>query len=264
MEFYRPALRFTEHEPDPRLLPWIWRYWEFVVGDGAPPLHHVPPDGSTSLVVPCGANGVGPMMASGPWLEPLVRPVVAGNRFLGLRFVCGAAAPFLGVEAAALVNQITPAAPILGPLAERLIASISADSGLAEVAGSWNAILLESLDGREPPDALVRAAVDRISGSGETTGISLLSKELKTSERTLLRRFRKAAGITPKQFGRIHRLRRAAMGMIASRAPLSRVAAHGGYADQPHLAHEFSEFLGLTPSEMRRVIEVTRHENLSN
>lgn len=91
----------------------------------------------------------------------------------------------------------------------------------------------------------------------------MIVKELGTSERTLLRHFRRATALTPKLYSRIQRLRFAAMEMVEQRPSLSRIASAGGYADQPHLTHDFVNLLGLTPGEMARVIDATSHESFS-
>lgn len=46
-----PIFRYTERRPRGELLPWIRNFWMFEVGADAPPLHHVPPDGCTALVM---------------------------------------------------------------------------------------------------------------------------------------------------------------------------------------------------------------------
>lgn len=257
-----PSLRFAEHPPDDSLSPWIWSYWEFEVAPGAPPVHHVPPDGCTSIVIPIFPGAPSTPVVSGPWLEPLPLPVAPGSRYVGVRFACGAAASFLGVRAASLVNRITSGETVLGTSAGELASQVAATSDLAGAATAIDGVLRRFGENPAPPDPLVRAAVLAISAGCGTRPIGLLAKELGTSERTLLRRFREAAGFTPKQFARIQRLRNAAMAMIGQRAPLSRLAVEGGYADQPHLTHEFVALLGLTPAEMQEIVRATRHQLL--
>ncbi len=258
-----PSFRFAEEKPDPRLAAWIWRYWEFGVEHGAPLLHHVPPDGATSLLVPIIPGQATAAILSGPWLEPLVLPVVAGSRYIGVRFLPGAAAPFVGVDAETLVNRTRPAANTLGPLAEQLARGVAASGSLVEATRVMNPLLNSHSAGVAHPDERVQRAVTRLTASGGRTAITILSKELGTSQRTLLRWFRAATGLSPKQFARVQRFRSAAMAMVGSHPSLSRVAAEGGYADQPHLTHEFVSLMGLTPAEMQAIVSATRHENLS-
>ncbi len=255
--------RFAELAPDPRLSPWIWCYWEFTVGVDAPALHHVPPDGCTSLLVSMIPNRTPVALVSGPWSEPLPVPVEPGSRYVGVRFNCGGGAVLLGIEPAALLNRVQPAADLLGETAEKLTSEVAATSSLSQAAEVMDRLLGPIAERCPPPDELVCCAVAAIVASRGRSSIAMIAIELGTSERTLLRHFRRATALTPKLFARIQRLRFAAMELVEQRPSLSRVAAEGGYADQPHLTHDFVNLLGLTPGEMARVIDSTSHEGFS-
>jgi AraC-like DNA-binding protein len=69
------------------------------------------------------------------------------------------------------------------------------------------------------------------------------------SERTLERRFVRAAGLRPAELRRLARFRRALRLRAAGETRWSMLAAGAGYADQAHLAREFRRFAGVTPTE---------------
>ena len=69
------------------------------------------------------------------------------------------------------------------------------------------------------------------------------------SHRHLLLRFRAATGLSPKEYARIRRFRRALSSQ--SRVPLADVALDAGYSDQAHLCREFRALSGLTPRAYR-------------
>lgn len=69
------------------------------------------------------------------------------------------------------------------------------------------------------------------------------------SHRHLLLRFRAATGLSPKEYARIRRFRRALSSMRDK--PLADVAFDAGYSDQAHLCREFRELSGLTPRGYR-------------
>ena len=98
-----------------------------------------------------------------------------------------------------------------------------------------------------PPDPIVRAAVDRLAGSG--LDVRALARELALSERQLRRRFESAVGYGPKRLARVLRLTRA---LAAARAgeELARVAVDAGYADQAHFAHDCRSLAGVAPSAL--------------
>lgn len=63
--------------------------------------------------------------------------------------------------------------------------------------------------------------------------------------------FVEQVGVSPKQYARVMRFRRALEMIHAEHTSLVDVAAEAGYYDQPHLNAEFKELSGFTPSEFR-------------
>jgi transcriptional regulator GlxA family with amidase domain len=79
----------------------------------------------------------------------------------------------------------------------------------------------------------VAEAVRRIEASDGRLPIGDLAERLEIGERQLQRRFRRAVGLTPKQFSRIRRFRACARNLIAERPEAwGRVAVAYGYSDQ--------------------------------
>ena len=67
--------------------------------------------------------------------------------------------------------------------------------------------------------------------------------------RTLRRRFTAQVGLTPKRFARVQRLQRLVRALGGeAQVDWAAMAAEHGYADQPHLADEFRELVGVTPT----------------
>jgi transcriptional regulator GlxA family with amidase domain len=86
-------------------------------------------------------------------------------------------------------------------------------------------------------------ALDRGVAVGE------VADQLGLLPRTLRRRFTAQVGLTPKRFARIQRLKRVARDLDGqAEADWATVAFRHGYADQPHLAGEFRELAGVTPT----------------
>ena len=100
------------------------------------------------------------------------------------------------------------------------------------------------------------------SGETESTYIADLAVALRISHRTLLRRFRAATALSPKQFARIRRLLAAAWRVVDGETTWSRIAAATGYADQPHLHHEVAALTGLRPDELGERIRSTAHHQV--
>lgn len=259
------VFHYAERLSAPGLRPWLWNYWEFrVLGDDRESVpHHVPPDGCTSIALMVSAGTLRHAAASGPWLEPLVVPGIAGAVYWGVRFRPESGALALGVVPDRLVNRNQPLDTLAPPLAQALREAIErcqdfdqAVAAMDRIFGSWLAPLGE-------PDPLARDAVNRLIASGGEETIAHLAQTLTIPPRTLLRRFRAGTGLSPKQFARICRFRLAAFKLIESRRPQwAQVASGSGFADQAHMIHEFKDLTGLTPEGLDAVIRKTSHGDL--
>lgn len=256
------AFRYAERVPDARLSPWLGAYWEFTVREGAPPVHHVPPDGATSLLVITGGPNKGAVMISGPWLEPLGVPVTPGTRFVGVRLRPGAVPGALGLDPETLRDGSQPADPLIGALAGRLRAAMLATDDFDTAAAALDACFLAEMERMRPNDALVDRAVSVLCESHGERPIAALAADLGVSDRTLLRRFKTATGITPKQFARVRRLLGAAWQLVDGEETWGRIAAGAGYADQPHLTHDFVGLTGLRPEDFGDRVRQTEHDRV--
>ncbi len=256
-----PIFRYAERRPGDELLPWIRNFWMFEVGAEAPPLHHVPPDGCTALVMHLtGPPGPG-LLASGPWLAPLTVPVQPGDRFGGVRLQPGAAPILFGVSPVELRNRAQLAAPMLGSIATDIERALRAADEIDTLAAEVGTVLATHLREMRHPDQLVTHVAARLAENGDLSP-SVLARELAVSDRTLRRRFGAGTGISPKQFARIRRFIKAAWGIADEERTWSEVAHGVGYADQPHLNRDVTDLTGLTPGALRRRIRSTRHDDV--
>ncbi len=97
--------------------------------------------------------------------------------------------------------------------------------------------------------ALVDRAVARLARSGGTASVGSIAAGLGVGVRSLERAFREHVGIGPKRFARIVRFRRARRG-LQNGGRAAEVAAHAGFADQPHMVREFRVLAGVSPSRL--------------
>jgi AraC-like DNA-binding protein len=109
--------------------------------------------------------------------------------------------------------------------------------------------LLERLDRGPRPSPEVGWAWRRLVATGGAVPIRHLACEVGWSHKHLLTRFRQQVGLRPKTAARLIRLV-GVLRYLDGRRPLDwgRVAAEVGYADQAHLAREFRQFTGTTPT----------------
>ena len=261
------ALRYAERLPHPSLAPWIASYWEFSAREGAPPIHHVPPDGCTSLLIPIGGPFAGTLFYTGPWLEPLAVQVIPGARFVGVRLRPGATSALLQVSAASLFNASRPALAHGGIRGAQLHAALSpramTSTTLDDTAQAFDEFWRSESSHLVPPDPMVSSAVDAMVASDGEEAIAEIARQVGCSARTLLRRFRAATALTPKHFARIRRLLAAAWHVIDGEERRGRIAALAGYADQPHLHHDVRALIGLRPEELGERIAQTEHDQVN-
>lgn len=254
--------RYAERLPAPPLRRWIANYWAFDVLDGAPADHVVPPDGCTSLVV--GLRGDRPpiLLVSGPWLRPLVVPVAPGEFYCGLRIRPGAARALLGADPAVLRDAVQPAEPFLGDTASHLAQELAASREIDGVESVLDQVWMQRLPVLGEPDPTASRAAERLIESRGELPIAELAREMGISQRTLLRRFRAATGLAPKQFARVRRLLTTVQGLLGEHTLWARLAAEGGYTDQSHLHRDLVELTGITPGEFAARVRLTLHDNI--
>ena len=158
-----------------------------------------------------------------------------------------AARGLLGIPAGELANRTVGLEALLGRRADEVAERLHGATGAAERFALLDAELRRALAGARHacrPD--VQRAWSLLVRSGGRMRVGELAAELGCSRRHLVNRFADDIGAPPKVAARMLRFERARW-RIGS-APLARLAAECGYADQAHLAREFSEFAGRPPT----------------
>ena len=175
---------------------------------------------------------------------PVIRQVVVEVRPGGLGVISG----LPGTE---LAGRVRPAREVLGD-ADRLVREVRSAASPAEALARLSAALVR-LGGGWRPDALVQATVAGLEADGEHS-IGGLVAELPVSHRTLIARFRRATGLTPRDYAQLLRFHRFVMGLASMAEPgdWASLAPLGGYYDQAHVIRAFHRFSGWTPAEYRR------------
>jgi transcriptional regulator GlxA family with amidase domain len=93
--------------------------------------------------------------------------------------------------------------------------------------------------------------------------ISELAEAIGLSVRQLERRFRKSAGLSPKQYARARRIRATAINLLEEgKMNWASRAAEMGFTDQAHLTHEFSTLTGRSPNSFAEKVRRIRHGEL--
>ena len=184
-------------------------------------------------------------MVAGPAGRASVIEFEEGHAHVSVTFALGAAHGFLTPPLALLRDDLVPLEALydrLGAcLRERLLEAPTPRDALAVMEN----FLLRQMTGVLGPDPAVIAAAGALS---RRAPVREVSDGLGLLPRTLRRRFTAQVGLTPKRFARIQRLQRLVRDLDGqTQVDWAATAARHGYADQPHLADEFRELVGVTP-----------------
>lgn len=241
------------------LAPYVASVVAYDVDLGGPGVHRGLPTTTLTFVLPVGEpldvgwHGVADSRRQG-WssisgLHAQPAEIHHGGHQTGvqLALTTAGARALLGVPAAALAGElleVEDVAPGLRDLPEQLHESPREDwLRLVESA----LLIALARNGAAAPRAEVGRALARLTRGA---AVQEVADEVGYSRRHLTGLVRAECGLGPKQVQRLGRFEssRALMG----RAPLAEVAHRCGYADQSHLAREWSELAGCSPSTWLR------------
>ena len=246
-------MTYGEFAPAPALRNAIASYWRFALQPSprsAPHLHTVPPDGAVNLCwLPPGRAVV-----VGPRVTALRVPVQPGMEYMGVRFLPGAAAAFLGLRVPSIRDKVEPIERSDFALAMQT----SGLAGLDDLLTRWAQQI-----GWQGPDPAVGELTLRILQSDGMAPVGALVAGLNLSYRQILRRFHESAGLTPKEFARLRRLRLACLQAVQSAEPRwAGLSADTGYSDQSHLVREFQDIYGWPPRLVHEYLRRIEHGNV--
>lgn len=117
---------------------------------------------------------------------------------------------------------------------------------------------LQLLSGNVRDSGIVGYCMASMHRSGGAVTVRELAIETGYSERYLRMKFEQTLGFSPKLYNRIVRFQQVLDRVVRSAAPLSDVAASGGYFDQAHFMKDFKSFSQMTPSQIRTMIGRSR------
>ena len=168
---------------------------------------------------------------------------------MGVVFRPGGVYALFGTLTEAFHNENVSLDLIWGSMARSLRDRLLSANDGAEKFRVLEAALLEQLNERLQLNAAVQHALQEFARRPEIPRVRELAHGAGLSRRRFSQLFREQIGLTPKLYCRLQRfqntLKRIASGASVDWAQLALAA---GYCDQAHLAHEFHDFSGLSPS----------------
>ena len=238
------------HHPAPPLASYVEALWYY---DGYQTAHHkerVLPNGRFQIVIDLAA---GPGAVSGMRSQYIVIDTAAIETVMGVVFRPGGARGFFDVPADDFYNQVVPLGLAWGPRVTQLRDRLREVVAVGEKFRVLETALIQAMQRAGEKRLALHPSVEyalvkfrRVSHIRSVIGVT---REAGLSRRRFSQLFREQVGITPKLYCRLHRFRKVVR-QIASGGPVdwADVALAGGYCDQAHLAHEFREFSGMSPT----------------
>ena len=170
------------------------------------------------------------------------------HRVVTVDFKLGGAYPLLGVPLHTLADRLIPLEALWGAeargLLDRLLES-GDDAEAVETMVQALAARLERATHLELRSAVrVLRGVRRLVSARQELDVRGLASGVGLSERQLRRVFATAVGVSPKQYLRMLRFKRA---IQSAAMPGGQLAAQAGYHDQSHLIAEFRQLARMTP-----------------
>jgi AraC-like DNA-binding protein len=165
----------------------------------------------------------------------------------------GAAGAFVGLPMPELVNRMASPDDVWPHDFREAVAALQPLPTEQRICGLVD-LLLTRLDAHGEPPRQVREAVRLIRARRGRVTVRWLAGQVNLSISQLERSFTRHVGVGPKLLARQARVCALAAEAATSANPgWALLAAKYGYADQAHLAREFRELTGLTPSSLARV-----------
>jgi AraC-like DNA-binding protein len=198
-----------------------------------------------------------------------------GQRAVTARLHLGASKKVLGVPASAVAGFVLPLEELWGGAAvQRLLDRLSGVNDAIGAIAIMEGAITERLgmatrasrspaakgrptqEARDAEIPLALRAAERLVSAN----VSAVAVDLGVSERHLRRVFRESIGMSPKEFARLARFRRAIRAAREdSRPNWATIAAETGYYDQSHLIEEFRSIAGVAPRAFLSELATASH-----
>ena len=257
-----PPMFYREEPSSAETSHFILSFWEFKVeSDAGEIMHEVFPDGCVSIVFyrnkklrfqKLFLNEINP--------KSIYVPVKAGDLIWGMRILPEACGRFFGQNPSEIKNRMFQPETVGKRFSPELENQLNVCEDFSEAIKVFENYAKDFGVKREEVDERLAKATRIFIESEGLAKIAETAREIGLSERQFERNYRKASGLTPKQFARICRFRATAIDMVKNSANnWANRAADKGFTDQSHLNREFSKLTGNSPIEFSENVKRIKH-----
>ncbi len=190
-------------------------------------------------------------LASGISAEPVTIAHDGNQHGIQLSFTPAGPRALFGIPTSALGDWMVDLPEVL-PGADELLDRVGTASSWDQRFDVVDDILSRALTEQQVEPTLTEAWRRLVEGGGAVR-VGEVASDIGWSRRHLINRFAAEFGVTPKDSARIARFHRSHRILRRPVVPrLSEVAAECGYYDQAHMARDWRDLAGASPSQWRR------------
>ena len=191
-----------------------------------------------------------PSFAAGLYSGPIFIESDGGAECVQVDFTPLGAYRFFGGAVVDLVARMVDMSDVLGREGHNLRERLGATAGWQHRFDLVEDFVADRACHSPSPE--IEFAYRRLARSRGGARISALAKDIGWSRKHLVNRFRSELGLAPKPIARLMRFHEACRLAQTQATGWAGIAAESGYADQAHLAREFSVLAGEPPTAWAR------------
>jgi AraC-like DNA-binding protein len=236
----------------PRLRPYVAGYSAFRAGAGAAG-RRILPLNLVVVVVDCSGRGA---LVTGARGTAMVDDGAGWRHGVAVGLTPAGVRAVLGPPMRELTGAIIPLAGLLGSRPGELAGRLEAAPHWAARFAVLDDLLTAWLRPGRQADPTASRGWQRLQHAGGLVTVGGLAAELGVGRRRLETGFGREIGLTPKTVARIARFQQAVRVLAVPSGTLAAAAACG-YADQPHFNREIRAMTGITPTELRALVQYT-------
>jgi AraC-like DNA-binding protein len=166
-----------------------------------------------------------------------------------VQFTPAGAHDLLGIDVSKFQNATVALTEVLGATADTYVQQLHAASGFAERCRVTDAFFRRWLEMGSRAAGVGATAAEMLALSHGRLEVEALAQQLGLSVRTLLRRFTREVGVSPKHYARLLRFKAAHAYLQDPAANWADAVLRFGYTDQSHLIRDYRDFAGETPRQ---------------
>ena len=159
--------------------------------------------------------------------------------------------------------RLVPLEQIWGAEARTLLLRLAAESSPRARLRLLQDCLSKRAQSAPPPNRVVARAAELMRAARGEISSEELARACGCTSRTLRSAAVAEAGLSPKQLGRIVRVRYALELLAEANVSLSRAAVESAFSDQAHMSREFRDLLGASPARLSERLDAPRRFKFS-